>query len=65
GWTPLFIHAAGVVTEVGGMMTHGAVVAPEYGIPTVVSVMSAVERIKTGQRIRVDSTRGFVQILEE
>jgi rifampicin phosphotransferase len=64
GWTPLFVHAAGVVTEVGGMMTHGAVVAREYGIPAVVSVVSAVERIKTGQRIRVDGTRGFVQILE-
>jgi phosphohistidine swiveling domain-containing protein len=63
GWTPLFIHAVGVVTEVGGMMTHGAVVAREYGIPAVVSVASAVERIKTGQRIRVDGTRGFVQIL--
>jgi rifampicin phosphotransferase len=65
GWTPLFIHAAGVVTEIGGMMTHGAVVAREYGIPAVVSVTSAVERIRTGQRIRVDGTRGFVQILSE
>ncbi|XXR49545.1 PEP-utilizing enzyme [Sorangium sp. So ce381] len=65
GWTPLFVHAAGVVTEVGGMMTHGAVVAREYGIPAVVSVASAVERIKTGQRIRVDGNRDFVQILEE
>jgi phosphohistidine swiveling domain-containing protein len=65
GWTPLFVHAVGVVTEVGGMMTHGAVVAREYGIPAVVSVTSAVERIKTGQRIRVDGTRGFVQILGE
>jgi phosphohistidine swiveling domain-containing protein len=64
GWTPLFVHAVGVVTEVGGMMTHGAVVAREYGIPAVVSVASAVERIRTGQRIRVDGTRGFVQILE-
>jgi rifampicin phosphotransferase len=65
GWTPLFVHAAGVVTEVGGMMTHGAVVAREYGIPAVVSVASAVEHIKTGQRIRVDGTRGFVEILGE
>jgi phosphoenolpyruvate synthase/pyruvate phosphate dikinase len=64
GWTPLFVHAAGLVTEVGGMMTHGAVVAREYGIPPVVSVASAVDRIKTGQRIRVDGTRGFVQILD-
>ena len=47
------------------MMTHGAVVAREYGIPAVVSVASAVERIRTGQRIRVDGTRGFVEILED
>jgi phosphohistidine swiveling domain-containing protein len=65
GWTPLFVHATGLVTEVGGMMTHGAVVAREYGIPAVVSVVSAVDRIKTGQRIRVDGTRGFVQILDD
>lgn len=65
GWTPLFVHAAGVVTEVGGLMTHGAVVAREYGIPAVVSVASATERIHTGQRIRVDGTRGFVEILGE
>jgi pyruvate,water dikinase len=64
GWTPLFVHAVAVVTEVGGMMTHGAVVAREYGIPAVVSVPLAVERIKTGQRIRVDGTRGFVEILD-
>jgi len=65
GWTPLFVHAAGVVTEVGGLMTHGAVVAREYGIPAVVSVALATERIHTGQRIRVDGTRGFVELLAE
>jgi pyruvate,water dikinase len=64
GWTPLFVHASGVVTEVGGLMTHGAVVAREYGIPAVVSVASAVDRIRTGQKIRVDGTRGFVELLE-
>lgn len=63
GWTPLFVHATGVVTEVGGLMTHGAVVAREYGIPAVVSVAGATERIRTGQRIRVDGSRGFVEIL--
>ena len=63
GWTPLFVNAAGVVTEVGGLMTHGAVVAREYGIPAVVSVQGATERIRTGQRVRVDGTRGFVEIL--
>jgi pyruvate,water dikinase len=65
GWTPLFIHAAGVVTEVGGLMTHGAVVAREYGIPAVVSVAGATERIRTGQRIRVDGSRGFVEIISD
>jgi pyruvate,water dikinase len=63
GWTPLFVHAAAVVTEVGGLMTHGAVVAREYGIPCVVSVAGATERIRTGQRIQVDGTRGFVLLL--
>jgi pyruvate,water dikinase len=65
GWTPLFVHAAGVVTEVGGLMTHGAVVAREYGIPAVVSVAGALDKIHSGQRICVDGTRGFVQILED
>lgn len=62
GWTPLFVHAAGLVTEVGGLMTHGSVVAREYGIPAVVSVTDATRRIVTGQRIRVDGTRGFVEL---
>ncbi|WP_375764772.1 phosphoenolpyruvate synthase [Archangium gephyra] len=64
GWTPLFVHAAGLVTEVGGLMTHGSVVAREYGIPAVVSVSGATQRIRTGQRIRVDGTRGFVEVLD-
>ncbi len=64
GWTPLFVHAAGLVTEVGGLMTHGSVVAREYGIPAVVSVTGATQRIRTGQRIRVDGTRGFVELLD-
>jgi len=64
GWTPLFINAAGLVMEVGGLMTHGSVVAREYGIPAVVCVPDATKRIRTGQRIRVDGDRGFVQILE-
>ncbi len=63
-WTPLFINAAGLVMEVGGMMTHGSVVAREYGIPAVVSVPDATTAIQTGQRIRVDGDQGFVQILD-
>lgn len=63
-WTPLFPLAAGLVTEVGGLMTHGAVVAREYGIPAVVGVENATRQIHDGQKIRVDGTRGFVEILE-
>ncbi|MCA9688573.1 MAG: hypothetical protein KC636_03140 [Myxococcales bacterium] len=65
GWTPLFIHAAGLVMEVGGLMTHGSVVAREYGIPAVVGVTGATAAIATGQRIRVDGSRGRVTILSE
>ena len=63
GWTPLFMAAGGLVTEVGGMMTHGSVVAREYGIPAVVGVHQATTRLKTGQRIRVDGTTGKITIL--
>lgn len=65
GWTPLFINAAGVVIEVGGLMTHGSVVAREYGIPAVVGVLEATKKIKTGQRIRVHGEAGYVEFLEE
>lgn len=65
GWTTLFINAAALVTEVGGMLTHGAVVAREYGMPAVVGVADATKLIKTGQRIKVDGSTGYVQILEE
>jgi pyruvate,water dikinase len=64
GWTPLFIHAAGLVTEVGGMMTHGSVVAREYGIPAVVGVLDATRSIRSGQRIRVDGDSGYVTIVQ-
>lgn len=53
----------GLVTEVGGMMTHGAVIAREYGLPAVVGVDRATERIQDGQRIRLHGTDGFVEIL--
>jgi pyruvate,water dikinase len=65
GWTPLFINAAGLVMEVGGMMTHGSVVAREYGIPAVVCVDEATARIETGQRLRVDGDGGYVLILAD
>ena len=63
-WTPLFINAAGVVLEAGGLMTHGSVLAREYGIPAVVIVEHATDLIKTGQRIRVHGDAGYVKILE-
>jgi rifampicin phosphotransferase len=62
-WTPLFMAAGGLVTEVGGMMTHGSVVAREYGIPAVVGVHQATMRLKDGQKIRVDGTQGKITIL--
>jgi len=65
GWTPLLSLAAGLVTEVGGLMTHGAVVAREYGIPAVVAVDNATKILKDGQYVRVDGTKGFVEVLEE
>lgn len=62
-WTPLFVSLKGLVTEVGGLMTHGAVIAREYGLPAVVGVADAVKLIKDGQRIRVNGTEGYVEIL--
>ncbi|MBF6181732.1 rifamycin-inactivating phosphotransferase [Nocardia otitidiscaviarum] len=64
-WTPLFVTIAGLVTEVGGLMTHGAVIAREYGLPAVVGVENATERIRDGQRIRVHGSEGYVEILPE
>ncbi len=62
-WTPLFVSIKGLVTEVGGLMTHGAVIAREYGLPAVVGVENATRLIKDGQRIRVHGTDGYVEIL--
>jgi pyruvate,water dikinase len=62
-WTPLFVAIAGLVTEVGGAMTHGAVIAREYGLPAVVSVVDATRLIADGQRIRVHGGDGYVEIL--
>ncbi|MCA1057706.1 phosphoenolpyruvate synthase [Rossellomorea aquimaris] len=63
-WTPLFVSIKGLVTEVGGLMTHGAVIAREYGLPAVVGVERATERIQDGQRIRLHGTDGYVEILD-
>jgi pyruvate,water dikinase len=63
-WTPLFVAIKGLVTEVGGLMTHGAVIAREYGLPAVVAVADATRLIRDGQRIRVDGTDGYIEILD-
>jgi rifampicin phosphotransferase len=62
-WTPVFVSIKGLVTEVGGLMTHGAVIAREYGLPAVVGVENATRLIQDGQRIRVHGTDGYVEIL--
>ncbi|WP_458248905.1 rifamycin-inactivating phosphotransferase [Streptomyces sp. MAI_2237] len=62
-WSPLFVGIAGLVTEVGGLMTHGAVIAREYGLPAVVGVERATRLIPDGRRIRVHGTDGYVEIL--
>ncbi len=62
-WSPLFVAIQGLVTEVGGLMTHGAVIAREYGLPAVVGVEHATRLIQNGQRIRVHGTDGYVEIL--
>ncbi|MDN3015426.1 phosphoenolpyruvate synthase [Paenibacillus sp. BSR1-1] len=62
-WTPLFVSIKGLVTEVGGLMTHGAVIAREYGLPAIVGVENATKLIKDGQRIRVHGTEGYIAIL--
>ncbi|MZF84731.1 rifamycin-inactivating phosphotransferase [Streptomyces sp. SID5643] len=62
-WSPLFVGIAGLVTQVGGLMTHGAVIAREYGLPAVVGVDQATRLIRDGQRIRVHGTDGYIEIL--
>ncbi len=62
-WTPLFVAAAGLVTEVGGLMTHGSVIAREYGLPAVVGVVDATRLIPDGRRIRVHGSDGYIAIL--
>jgi pyruvate,water dikinase len=61
-WTPLFLAAGGLVMEVGGMMTHGAIVAREYGIPAVVGVHQATTILQTGQRIQVNGSTGEIHL---
>lgn len=64
GWTPLFTSAVGLIIEVGGMMSHGSVIAREYGIPAVAGIENATSIIKDGSRIRINGSEGYVQILD-
>jgi pyruvate,water dikinase len=65
GWTPYFLPASAIVMDMGGLLSHGSIIAREYGIPAVVNVGPATEIIHTGQMLRVDGNRGEVEILEE
>jgi pyruvate,water dikinase len=62
-WTPVFVSISGLITEVGGMMTHGAVITREYGLPAVVGVVNATKLIKDGSRVRINGDEGYVEIL--
>jgi pyruvate,water dikinase len=62
-WTPLFAHAIGLVTDIGGILGHGSIVAREYGIPAVVGTGNVTQRLKSGQEVRVDGDAGIVTIL--
>jgi pyruvate,water dikinase len=63
-WGPVFGKIKAAVSDIGGTMSHAAIVAREYGLPAVVGTGQATQRIKTGQRLRVDGNRGIVQILD-
>ena len=63
-WTPLFLTAGGLVMEAGGILSHGSVVAREYGIPAVVGVSGATDLLHTGRLVRIDGTAGTVTLIE-
>jgi phosphohistidine swiveling domain-containing protein len=63
-WVPLFMQARGLVMETGGMLSHGAIVAREVGLPAVAGIADVHRRVKTGQRLRIDGSTGTVNVLE-
>ena len=65
GWAPLLLGAGALVTEIGGILSHGAIIAREYGLPAVLNISGATQRIRTGQLVHVDGSQGVVRILEE
>jgi pyruvate,water dikinase len=62
-WVPLFVHARGLVMETGGVLSHGAIVAREFGLPAVAGLPEVCRRVRTGQRLRVDGGTGRVNVL--
>ena len=64
-WTPLFAHATGLVTDMGGILGHGSIVAREYGIPAVVGTGSITQRVKHGQKITVNGDAGTVALIKD
>jgi pyruvate,water dikinase len=64
GWTPYFVPAAGIVMDMGGLLSHGSIIAREYGIPAVVNVGPATQIIRTGQWLEVNADQGVVKVLD-
>jgi pyruvate,water dikinase len=64
GWAPLLARAGGLIAEVGGRLSHGAIVAREYGIPAVMDIHNATQVLRDGQRVRIDGQLGVVEVLE-
>ncbi|MGK7926869.1 MAG: PEP-utilizing enzyme, partial [Spirulina sp.] len=64
GWSPLLSRARGIISEVGGKLSHGAILAREYGIPAVMDVNNAMQHLRDGQLVRLDGQKGIVEILE-
>jgi rifampicin phosphotransferase len=62
-WTPYFLRAGGLVVEIGGLLSHGSIVAREYGLPAIMGVADATRRIRTGDRIRLDANLGLVEVM--
>ena len=65
GWTPIFAKIGGLITETGGILSHGAVVSREYGIPAVTNIFNACKIFKTGSVIKLDGTNGFVKLISK
>jgi pyruvate,water dikinase len=64
GWAPLLARAGGLIAEVGGRLSHGAIVAREYGIPAVMDIQNATQLFRDGQRVRIDGQLGVVEVLD-